>query len=330
MENNEEKELLKSLSVFLKKYHKREEGKEKMMRLSLLLKFSFFFIVALAFVTFYLPFVNKLYTMGEPNKIPENSIPVIKIDKPIGNSEDMINSTQFNSMLKAAYRDGKTKGVILHMNSPGGSPVESDIIYERINHYKNKYPHIKIISVVQDMCASGCYYIASATDKIYANETSMVGSIGVIMSSFGFEDAIEKLGIERRVYTAGESKSFLDPFKSINEESEEHIKGILNSAHDVFKERVIEGRGDKLKVDEYDDIFTGLIWVNEDLKNRGLIDDFGNIYEVSSSEYGEDEFFFINARERINIMDILNIKVNASLEGLKSSIEGENRTIKYQ
>lgn len=249
-----------------------------------------------------------------------DGIVALKVDKAIGAGDDMINSKAFNNMLEKAYQGGETKGIMLEMNSPGGSPVESEIIYERINHYKEKYPDTPVISVVKDLCASGCYYIASATDKIYASPTSIVGSIGVIMSGFGFTEAMEKVGVERRTYTAGENKAILDPFSDVSDKEKKHIETMLGSAHEVFIDRVKEGRGDALKYEEYDDIFSGLFWLGEDAKNRGLFDEYASPYGAAMQEFGTDNILFLEKKEPFNLRNLL-LSTMASGDSIKQAVK---------
>ena len=330
-QNNTENELMHSLKKFVTEYDKRERSKTNIARANILIKMFFILIIISSLLVFYVPFLAKFHSIGQPQSIPNGVVSAIKIDKPIGAGSGMINSNQFNHLLSKAYKNGEAKGVILYLNSPGGSPVESDVMYKRIEDYKEKYPHIKIVSVVQDICASGCYYVASATDKIYASETSMIGSIGVIMSGFGFKESLEKLGIERRVFTAGESKAFMDPFNDIKEENREHIQNILADAHNVFKNRVIEGRGNRLNNEKYDDIFTGLVWMAEKAKDRGLIDNIGNVFDVAEKEYGADSFIFLDVNERPGILNLLSISAENGFEKAFSNLkEKETLSVEYR
>lgn len=329
--NNMEKEVLQSIKKFIVEYDKRENSKVRMARIGALIKASFIVVIVFSLLMFYLPFLAKFHSMGQPQPVPKGAVSAIKINKPIGSGAGMLSANQFSNLLGRAYRNGEAKGVVLYLNSPGGSPVESDVMYKRIEDYRDKYPHIKIVSVVQDMCASGCYYVASATDKIYASETSMIGSIGVIMSGFGFKESLEKLGIERRVFTAGESKSFMDPFNDINEANKDHIENILADAHSVFKVRVKDGRGNRLKDEEYDDIFTGLVWLAGEAKDRGLIDDIGNVFDVTKKEFGVDRFIFLEAREKTGLLDLLSMDASGNIEKILSGIKDkEALSVEYR
>jgi protease-4 len=191
--------------------------------------------------------------------------------------------------LRNAFEDKKTKGVILRLNTPGGSPVQSRYINEEIVRLKKKYPKIPVYAVVVDMCASGGYYIAAAADKIYADPGSLVGSIGVLMNGFGFVQAMDTLGVERRLLTAGEHKAIMDPFSPLKEGDEAFVQRILDQLHEQFIEKVKEGRGDRLNVEQHPEVFSGLFWSGEEAKQIGLIDDFGNSSYVAREVIGAED-----------------------------------------
>lgn len=176
--------------------------------------------------------------------------------------------------LRSAFEDKNTAGVIVRINSPGGSPVQAGYINDEIKRLRGKYPAIKVYAVIADICASGGYYIAAAADEIYADKGSLVGSIGVVMNGFGFVDAMNKLGVERRLYTAGENKGFLDPFSPQRKEEVAHVNKLLKNIHQQFIDVVKQGRGDKLK--QNDKLFTGLIWTGEQSVEMGLADGIGS------------------------------------------------------
>ena len=180
--------------------------------------------------------------------------------------------------IQQAYKSKGTKAVVLRINSPGGSPVQADYMFNTINYYKKKYPKIKVYAVCVDACTSAAYYIASAADEIYANPSSIVGSIGVLYNGFGFVDGMHKLGIERRLITAGRNKNFLDPFSPVEEKQQEMLKNMLGIIHKQFEESVVEGRGSRLKVN--DETFSGLFWTGVQAKSMGLIDGFASSGEV--------------------------------------------------
>ncbi|ORU93315.1 MAG: peptidase S49 [Cycloclasticus sp. symbiont of Poecilosclerida sp. N] len=188
--------------------------------------------------------------------------------------------------LNEAIKDKNTKGVILRVNSPGGSPVQSSYVYKAIQGIRQENPDIPIHAVVEDLCASGGYFIASAADKIFVNESSIVGSIGVVMNGFGFTEAMKKLGVERRLYTAGEHKGFLDPFSDANQYEQAHIESMLNDVHQEFIEAVKTGRGERLK--DNPDLFSGLVWAGVESIQLGLTDGIGNVQSVAKNEIGEE------------------------------------------
>ncbi|CAI8907086.1 signal peptide peptidase SppA [Methylocaldum szegediense] len=187
--------------------------------------------------------------------------------------------------LRAAADAAGAKGIILRMNTPGGSPVQSAYVYEEIRRIKKLKPELPIYAVVADMCTSGGYYIASAADKIFVNQSSIVGSIGVIMDSFGFVEAINRLGIERRVMTAGEHKAILDPFSPVDPVAKEHIQSVLNAIHKQFIDAVRQGRGERLRED-VSELYSGLVWTGAEGLKLGLVDGFGDVRYVAETVIG--------------------------------------------
>ena len=185
--------------------------------------------------------------------------------------------------LNRAFKDANTAGVVLRINSPGGSPVQAGYMNDEIRRLRAKYPDIPLHVVVQDLCASGGYYVAVAADRIYVDKASLVGSIGVIMGGFGFTGAMDKLGIERRAYTAGDNKDFLDPFVPENPQHRAHAQKMLDEIHEQFIKTVRQGRGQRLK--ETPDVFSGLVWTGEKSVELGLADGLG------SAEYVAREVF---------------------------------------
>lgn len=176
--------------------------------------------------------------------------------------------------LRAAFKEPKAKAVIIRINSPGGSPVQAGYVYDEIKRLRKKYKDKKVYAVVSDMCASGGYYIAVAADEIYADKASIVGSIGVLMNGFGFTEVMKKIGVERRLYTAGSSKGFLDPFSKVKKSDKDHIQNLLGTIHKQFIDTVKEGRGKRLA--DNDKLFTGLVWTGEESVALGLTDGLGS------------------------------------------------------
>ncbi|MGE5615523.1 MAG: S49 family peptidase [Bacillota bacterium] len=176
--------------------------------------------------------------------------------------------------LNRAFKDHNTQGIILRINSPGGSPVQAGYINDEIRRLRAKYPGVPVYAVVEDLCASGAYYVAVATDRIYVDKGSLVGSIGAIISSFGFTGTMDKLGVERRAYISGDNKDFLDPFAPEKPEHREHALKMLNEIHQQFIKAVRDGRGKRLK--ETPEMFSGLIWTGERSIELGLADALGS------------------------------------------------------
>ena len=183
------------------------------------------------------------------------------------------------SSLQSAFDDKNTQGVILRINSPGGSPVQAGIINDEMNRLRAMYPNVPLYAVVEDICASGGYYVAVAADRIYVDKASIVGSIGVLMEGFGFTGLMDKLGVERRLLTAGENKGFLDPFSPQDEGHREHARELLGDVHQQFIDVVRKGRGDRLK--ESPDMFSGLMWSGSRSIELGLADDLGSVEYVA-------------------------------------------------
>ena len=202
-------------------------------------------------------------------------------------ADTMASADMIITGLRNAFEAKHVKGVILRINSPGGSPVQAGYINDEIRRLRAEYAHIPFYAVVTDICASGGYYVAAAADEIYADKASIIGSIGVRMDSFGFVGAMEKLGIERRLLTAGEHKGFLDPFQESREEDVAHIQGLLNNIHTQFIDTVRAGRGERLVDDP--DIFSGLVWTGEQSVNLGLVDGLASASHVARELIGAED-----------------------------------------
>ena len=201
------------------------------------------------------------------------------------------------SGLRAAFENNNSAAVILRINSPGGSPVQASYINREIKRLREMHPDKPIYAVVTDICASGGVFAAVATDKIYADKASIVGSIGVRMDGFGFVDAMEKLGVERRLMTAGEHKGLLDPFQPENEFEKQHVQSLLDEIHQQFIDVVVEGRGDKLAKDK--NMFSGLFWTGEQALELGLVDGFGSASYVAREVVGVEDIQDYTFREDV-------------------------------
>ncbi|MER0169723.1 MAG: S49 family peptidase [Nitrosomonas sp.] len=193
--------------------------------------------------------------------------------------DSMSNADKVNASLRSAFQDKKTKGVVLRINSPGGSPVQAGYINDEIRRLRTKYPDIPLYAVVGDICASGGYYVAVAADKIFVDKASLIGSIGVLIDGFGFTGTLEKLGIERRLLTAGENKNFLDPFAPLDPIQKEHATHLLREIHEQFIQVVKQGRGERLK--DAPEIFSGIVWTGQKSIDLGLADEMGNAEYVA-------------------------------------------------
>ncbi|MEQ5839263.1 S49 family peptidase [Paraburkholderia acidicola] len=198
---------------------------------------------------------------------------LVSLDGEISSSTNA-NADDINSALDSAFDDAGTAGVVLAINSPGGSPVQAGIINSEIQRLRHKYPSIPLYVTVGDMCASGGYYVAAAADKIYVDKASIVGSIGVLMDGFGFTGLMDKLGIQRRLRTSGENKGFFDPFSPDTPKMDAHAQEMLDQIHQQFIDAVRQGRGKRLH--ETPDTFSGLFWTGEKSVELGLADGFGS------------------------------------------------------
>ena len=186
---------------------------------------------------------------------------------------------KITAALQAAFKDKNTQGVVLRINSPGGSPVQAQTIYDEMRRLRKKYPAIPLYAVVEDICASGGYFIAVGADRIYVSKSSIVGSIGVLMNGFGFTGLMDKLGVERRLITAGENKGMLDPFSPMRDKDKQYAEQLAEEIHQQFIAVVREGRGKRLK--ETPDTFSGLIWSGDKSIQLGLADAIGSLDSVA-------------------------------------------------
>jgi len=211
--------------------------------------------------------------------------------------------------LRAAFDDGKTAGVVLRINSPGGSPVQAGIIHDEILRLRSKHPDTPLYAVVEEVCASGSYYVAVAADRIYVDKASLVGSIGVLMEGFGFVGAMEKLGIERRLLTAGENKGFLDSFSPLSERHRAHAQRMLDEIHQQFIDVVRKGRGDRLK--ESPDTFSGLVWTGARAVEEGLADEYGTVDSVARDVIKAETV--VDYTQRENLAERLAKRLGASV-----------------
>ncbi len=228
--------------------------------------------------------------------------------------------------LRDAFEDKDTKGVILRINSPGGSPVQAGYIRDEIKRLKAQHPNIPVYAVITDICASGGYYVAAAADEIYADKASIVGSIGVLMNGFGFVEAMEKLGVERRLLTAGEHKGIMDPFSPVPESERRHVQGLLDRIHQQFIGVVKEGRGERLKDDP--DLFSGLFWSGEEGVELGLVDGLGSSSYVARELIGAENIVDFTPTE--NVFERLAERMGAGAASTLARISGFDRGPRLQ
>ena len=210
---------------------------------------------------------------------------LVDIDGQIGGND--VNADTVVTGLRAAFADANAQAVILRINSPGGSPVQSGYIYDEIRRLRTIHKEKPLYAVITDIGASGGYYIAAAADKIYADKASLVGSIGVISSGFGFVEAMDNLGITRRTYTSGENKAFLDPFQSVNPQAAAQWQTSLDTIYQQFIDAVKAGRGERLA--DNPDIFSGMVWSGQQATKLGLVDDLGSASYVARDVVGAEE-----------------------------------------
>jgi protease-4 len=229
------------------------------------------------------------------DKVPgKDHVALVELEGIIG-PDGTASADLINEGLGKAFKDKHTKAVVLRINSPGGTPVQASLIYKEIRRLRAKYKDIPLYVVVGDMCASGGYYVAAAADKIFVNESSIVGSIGVLMNGFGFTGAMEKLGIERRLLTAGEHKGILDPFSPLSESDKAFADKMLDQIHDNFIDAVKQGRGDRLAQDPQ--LFSGLFWTGNKAIELGLADKIGDLGYVAREVVGIEKVVDFTAHE---------------------------------
>jgi protease-4 len=212
-------------------------------------------------------------------------------------ADTQASADNITSGLQAAFKDSNTQGVVLRINSPGGSPVQAGYINDEIKRLRGLHPNTPFYVVVEDICASGGYYVAAAADKIYVDKASIVGSIGVVMDGFGFTGTMEKLGVERRAIAAGTNKKFLDPFSPVNPAHKEFAEKMLAEIHAQFIAVVREGRGKRLK--ENPEIFSGLVWVGPKSIELGLADALGSVDSVARDVIKAEDVVDFTTRENI-------------------------------
>ena len=237
----------------------------------------FFKLLTFAYITFLVLMVFEWRGDGEFIADSKHTA-LVELDGVIDAKGDA-SAEKITGALQSAFKDKNTQGVILRINSPGGSPVQSGLINDEVRRLRGVYPNTPLYVVVEDVCASGGYFVAAAADKIYVNKASLVGSIGVLMDGFGFTGGMEKLGVERRLLAAGDNKGFMDPFSPVDPKQKEYALGMLNDIHQQFIAVVKQGRGKRLKDDP--ELFSGLVWTGKKAVELGLADGYGSVASVA-------------------------------------------------
>ncbi len=225
-----------------------------------------------------------------------------------------------NKALNRAFTESGSVGVILRINSPGGSPVQAGMINDEIKRLRKAHPKKPLYVVVEEMCASGGYYVAAAADKIYVNKASIVGSIGVLMDGYGFTGLMDKIGVERRLLTAGENKGFLDPFSPQSPKHKEFAQVMLNEIHQQFIDVVRSGRGKRLK--ETPDTFSGLFWSGSKAVEMGLADGYGTVNSVARDELKSEEIIDYTEHEGLSDRVLKRFGAAAGASAVKALLNG--------
>lgn len=287
----------------------------------------FFKLVALAYIvgiTLYLTgWLSGAGVGGDENRQHTALVSISGVIK--ANSENSAESV--NKSLRAAFKDKNTAGVVLRINSPGGSPVQSGLIYREIRNLREKYPDIRLIAVVEEVCASGGYYVAAAADEIHVDQASLVGSIGVLIDSFGFAGAMQRLGIERRLFTAGTNKGFLDSFSPVSPAQRDHVQQMLGDIHQQFIDSVKAGRGERLKPNK--DLFTGLIWTGAQSVQLGLADKIGSVRQVARDEFEAETM--VNFSQRKSLAERFAQRVGMQVgKALGDGVEGVFQSVELR
>ncbi len=255
----------------------------------------FFKLLLVGYLTLFV-LLSPACQFGERGVTATRHTAVVDISGPIM-ADSRASAERIIRGLQAAFSSENAAGVLLRIDSPGGSPVQAGRINDEIRRLRRQHPEMPVYAVVGDVCASGAYYVAVAADRIYVDKASIVGSIGVVMNSFGFAEAIERLGVERRLYTAGEYKGLMDPFLPIEPSQVEHVRNMLSEIHEQFINVVRAGRGDRLPADA--DVFNGLVWTGERSIALGLADELGSVDFVAREVIGAESLVDYTPREDV-------------------------------
>lgn len=254
----------------------------------------FFKLLGFAYITFILVVALDWKDKGEHSSDKHTAL--VELNGVIGPGTDA-SAEKVVTALNSAFKDKGTKGVVVRINSPGGSPVQAQAIYDEMRRLRKKHPDTPLYAVVEDVCASGGYFVAVGADRIYVSKSSIVGSIGVRMDSFGFTGLMEKLGVERRLITAGQNKGLLDPFLPVDEKQVAHVSGMVGEIHQQFIDVVREGRGKRLN--ETPELFSGLIWTGERSIKLGLADALGTVDQIARDVIKAEDIVDFTQKENV-------------------------------
>jgi protease IV len=255
----------------------------------------FFKLLTFAYLTFILVIAVDWSGRAEMSSGKKHTA-MVEVSGVIAPNTDA-SAERVTASLQAAFKDKNTQAVVVRCNSPGGSPVQAQTIYDEMRRLRKKYPEIPLYAVVEDVCASGGYFVAVGADRIFVSKASVVGSIGVLMNGFGFTGLMEKIGVERRLITAGENKGMLDPFSPMTDKDVQHAKELMADIHQQFISVVREGRGKRLK--ENADTFSGLIWTGQKSVELGLADGFGSLESVARDVVKAEDIVDFSTRESV-------------------------------
>ena len=280
--------------------------------------FMSFFVIYLSVITVIILDRSSDSGFQTGNEDGEEHTAVVKLSGVIAGDE-AASAENISSGLRAAFKHDDTAVVVLEINSPGGSPVQSAYIFDEIRRLKLLYPDIPLYAVVADIAASGGYFVAAASDRIFVNKSSLVGSIGVRMDSFGFVELIKKLGVERRLLTAGANKGLFDPFLPEDANQKSHLESLLGEVHQHFIEAVKQGRGERLQTEN--DLFSGLVWSGERALALGLVDDYGSTDSIARELKAEN---IVDFTPKSELLDRIAERIGTSLgQQLSQQLIGE-------
>ena len=271
--------------------------------------------------------INFLY--GGDSSADQSHTAMVRVNGVIAADQEA-NANSIVTGLRAAFKNENSKAVMLVINSPGGSPVQAGYVYDEIKRLRGLHPDKKLYAVIAELGASGGYYMAVAADEIYADKASLVGSIGVTASSFGFVDLMQKVGVERRHFTSGEHKAFLDPFSPEKEEESEFWQQVLDVTHQQFIHVVQEGRGERIsEAEKNEKLYSGLIWNGEQALELGIIDGLGSPGYVAREIIGVEDIvdYSLQKSEMTKLIEKLGISIGS---GLASQLSTQGNSLSLQ